>query len=270
MENINESINSKLSQIEKENEIKIILAVESGSRAWGMNSANSDHDIRFIYVHNRDWYVSLFDKSDNIQIKPDNIYDIHGWDIKKFLLLMMKSNTSSFEWLSSPISYIRDNVIIDELISISKNYFKPSTVCWNYYGLANSTLDTLRKIPYNPIKDYLYILRAFSNINYIDKYSVMPPMSFKTCLFSIDIPDDIRKIILYLINSRLTQSDVKTITSKRKLDILDKYIEEQMTIWDDKLDNMTYKKTSNDYKNELDNLFRKIINLSWEAKTNND
>jgi hypothetical protein len=95
----------KLIEIEKNNDVKVIYACESGSRAWGFASEDSDYDVRFIYVHSKDWYLTIADKRDVIEIPFDGDLDINGWDIRKSLKLLRKSNSPLLEWLSSPIKY---------------------------------------------------------------------------------------------------------------------------------------------------------------------
>ena len=52
-------IQEKLHEIEKRENCRILLAVESGSRAWGFASPDSDYDVRFIYVRDKESYHNL-------------------------------------------------------------------------------------------------------------------------------------------------------------------------------------------------------------------
>ncbi|WP_051533483.1 DNA polymerase beta superfamily protein [Anaerovibrio sp. RM50] len=101
VQDIQNNIMLKLQEIEKENGVKIILAVESGSRAWKMTSRDSDFDVRFIYVRPEKDYLRLDNIKDIIDWQLDEVYDINGWDVKKFLQHLFKSNAVVFEWLSS-------------------------------------------------------------------------------------------------------------------------------------------------------------------------
>lgn len=96
MSDIKAKIMQKLSETEAHYNVKIPLAIESGSRGWGFASPDSDYDCRFVYVHERDWYLSVLDKSDIIEYAADPIYDVNGWDIKKVLQHIMKSNAVMF------------------------------------------------------------------------------------------------------------------------------------------------------------------------------
>ena len=98
-----ELILSKLEEIEKQYDVHILLAVESGSRAWGFESPDSDYDVRFIYVRKQSDYLKLEGIRDVIELPIDDTLDINGWDITKTLRLLYKSNPTLFEWFSSPI-----------------------------------------------------------------------------------------------------------------------------------------------------------------------
>ena len=102
-----EEILRRLDQIEREDDVRIVYACESGSRAWGFESTDSDWDVRFIYVHPRDWYLSIDvgEKRDVIERPINDELDISGWDLRKALKLLRKSNPPLLEWLSSPIVY---------------------------------------------------------------------------------------------------------------------------------------------------------------------
>jgi len=98
-------IQKKLLQIEKEHSVKILYAVESGSRAWGFESTDSDYDVRFIYANPKNWYLNILPKRDVIEYPINDEFDYSGWDLRKALFLLNKSNPVLFEWLKSPIVY---------------------------------------------------------------------------------------------------------------------------------------------------------------------
>ncbi|HAN77121.1 MAG TPA: hypothetical protein DCQ31_04775 [Bacteroidales bacterium] len=78
-------INSYLTEIEVANDIEILLACETGSRAWGFPSPDSDYDVRLIYKHKTDWYLSLTEPKDSIELMlDDNLIDISGWELRRF------------------------------------------------------------------------------------------------------------------------------------------------------------------------------------------
>ena len=98
-------IQTQLRRIEEEENIKILLAVESGSRAWGFASPDSDYDVRFIYIRRMEDYLKLEKVRDVIELPMDDVLDMNGWDLQKTLRLLYKSNPTLFEWFSSPIVY---------------------------------------------------------------------------------------------------------------------------------------------------------------------
>jgi len=94
-----EKIKANLKQIEKEKQVEIVFAVESGSRAWGFASPDSDYDIRFIYKHDLEYYLSLWEKTDVIEFMTEDDLDGSGWDLRKTVKLLAKSNAPLLEWV---------------------------------------------------------------------------------------------------------------------------------------------------------------------------
>ena len=103
MRNIEEVIQEKLREIELRENVKVLYAVESGSRAWGVASPDSDYDVRFIYVRNQKDYLRLDEVRDVIEWQLDEVLDINGWDLKKALCHFHKGNATLFEWCCSVI-----------------------------------------------------------------------------------------------------------------------------------------------------------------------
>lgn len=118
---------NKLDDIERKENVKIIYAVESGSRAWGFDSQDSDYDVRFIYVRPLNDYLSLEDIKDTIDYELNDVFDINGWDLKKALKLLYKSNPTLYEWKASPIVYGLLNINLPHLLN--------SINCYSYYQI---------------------------------------------------------------------------------------------------------------------------------------
>lgn len=139
-----QEIINKLNEIEKKEDVKIIYAVESGSRAWGFESIDSDYDVRFIYVRDKNEYLCLEEKSDVIQLPIDDMFDISGWDIKKALKLLYKSNPSLLEWFASPIVYkeTKEASYIREVIPL---YFSQKKLYCHYQRMAKTSLKYMNK-----------------------------------------------------------------------------------------------------------------------------
>jgi len=98
-------IQAELDKVERDNNVRVILAVESGSRAWGFPSLDSDYDVRILYAHPRSTYLSVFPAPEVINHALDAVFDVNGWDLRKAMRLMAGSNPTVMEWLTSPIRY---------------------------------------------------------------------------------------------------------------------------------------------------------------------
>jgi len=126
-----EIIAAKIAELEKSEDVRVIHAVESGSRAWGFASPDSDYDVRFIYVHPKDFYLKLEKTKDVIEWQLDETLDISGWDLQKALRLLHVSNPTLFEWNNSPIVY----KTTDEWAKISaeiNDYFSVKSGLYHY------------------------------------------------------------------------------------------------------------------------------------------
>ena len=181
MRDIQKEIQDNLNQIEEQYDVQILLAVESGSRAWGFASADSDYDVRFIYVHRPEEYLRIDPMKDVIEWQLDEVLDINGWDLRKALLAFAKGNPNIMEWANSPIIY-RKSKHWDALREAAMHYFSEKSALCHYYGTANSTLkghltgDSIR------YKKYFYALRPLLCCRWIEKYHTAPPMEFAKLL----------------------------------------------------------------------------------------
>jgi predicted nucleotidyltransferase len=115
----------ELSRIESQHGVRILLGVESGSRAWGFASPDSDYDVRFIYVHEEAWYLSVFERRDVIEEMLPERLDINGWDLRKTLRLFSKCNLALNEWLGSPITYSEIPGFRNRLLQLIADHFNP-------------------------------------------------------------------------------------------------------------------------------------------------
>ena len=140
IENI--AISAHLRCIEEEHEVKILLAVESGSRAWGFESSNSDWDVRFIYVHNPEWYFKVEEQRDVIEHMYDDDVDLVGWELRKALRLFRRSNPSLLEWFNSPIVYYVNEHFAKRIHEVEEEYFNlPKGRCFSKYSSNSRILE---------------------------------------------------------------------------------------------------------------------------------
>jgi predicted nucleotidyltransferase len=185
-----------LKRIEIDYGVKIILACESGSRAWGFPSKDSDYDVRFIYVHPRDWYLPIHGKRDVIELPIDAELDINGWDIRKSLRLLRKSNSPLLEWLSSPIVYKNVEAAIFPFFELSKRAFLPESSCHHYLSMARSNILKFQNGQDVKIKTYLYAARTILCCKWIIKRMNQPPMQLQDLLKKCLPTGKIRKFMI--------------------------------------------------------------------------
>lgn len=223
---MNSEILLLLDKIEKENDIKILYAVESGSRGWGFASKDSDYDVRFIYIHPVDWYLSIDEGEDFIELPINNSLDINGWDIKKALKLLKKSNPPLLEWLTSPIVYIEKYSTAQKLRDVSSAFFSSIPSLYHYLHLAKRTFDEIFHSEQSKVKKYFYVLRPIFACMWIETYNTMPPMEFGKLLSAQALKPEIRNEINKLLEIKTSGEEVDKIAKNPELiDFLSSKIE---------------------------------------------
>ena len=230
--NMNNAIHHELTNIENDNKVKILYAVESGSRGWGFASKDSDYDVRFIYVHPIDWYLNVFQGNDIIEIPVDEVLDINGWDLRKALQLMYKSNPPLLEWLSSPIIYKEEQRFISDLRSIAEEYFAPVPVIYHYINLAKKSFQGMEDAEFIKIKKLFYVIRPIVACMWVEAYNCVPPMNLQAMMVKLDINKGIEKTIEELVIFKADCVEADTIKLpvelieflKGKLEYYDSYV----------------------------------------------
>ncbi len=218
-------INEELKKIEKENNVKIIYAVESGSRAWGFASPDSDYDVRFIYKRKKDDYLKLEKTRDVIELPIDNVLDINGWDLDKTLRLLYKSNPTLFEWLSSPIVY-KNTDSAEKLKEISKKYFYSKPSLHHYLSMAKNNYCEYLRGDMVKAKKYFYVIRPILACRWILDNGIAPPMLFSE-LAEAELPSDLKPNIDYLLEIKMNNPELKLIPRIQTVnDFIEKSIEE--------------------------------------------
>lgn len=209
----------KLKAIERENGFRMLYAVESGSRAWGFASEDSDYDIRFIYVWPRDEYLSIFDPPNMFDYGVDDEdLDITGWDLRKALPLFRKANGSLMEWLFSPIVYYSEDAAMDEWRSLVPEFFVPRSSAAHYLGLSRKMSGGIEEKESVPAKKYLYALRAVLAAQYICEKREPTPVLFAELRSRLDLPAEIEKEIDSMISEKATGNESDLIPRVRVLD----------------------------------------------------
>ncbi|WP_435626276.1 nucleotidyltransferase domain-containing protein [Candidatus Ferrigenium straubiae] len=167
-----------LSRIESEHDVRILYACESGSRGWGFASSDSDWDVRFIYCHTRDWYLSIEEGRDVIELPIDDLLDVNGWDLRKSLRLMKKSNPVLLEWLSSPIVYREDRAAVSGLRALAQEFYQPAACLHHYLHMAKGNFREYLQGETVWLKKYFYVLRPVMACLWIERGMGVVPMAF--------------------------------------------------------------------------------------------
>jgi len=183
---VKQKIIEHLNQLEKEEGIKILLAAESGSRAWGCPSPDSDYDVRVIYKRSKSDYLDIDDKSDTINYFHGKLLDINAWDIKKTLKLIRKSNATPFEWAQSPIKYKEADDFSSTILNLSRYYFQPRLTVNHYKGIAKNSYVNNDLPGEIKLKKLFYVLRPLMAAKWIIKKNEIPPMDLSNLISIID------------------------------------------------------------------------------------
>jgi predicted nucleotidyltransferase len=178
----------RMRRAESEHGVRILLAVESGSRAWGFESPNSDYDARFIYAHPREWYLSvgLEEQRDVIEYEIVDDIDLNGWDVRKALRLFWKSNPAFVEWIQSPIIYRQHGGFADRVRELLPRVYSCEHGVHHYRSMAKTNYRGYLRADRVPLKKYFYVLRPLLSVHWLERYGVAAPIEFEKLLHLIE------------------------------------------------------------------------------------
>lgn len=202
LENIRAEILRRIHAAEVEHGVRVLLAVESGSRAWGFESQNSDYDVRFIYCHPTNYYLSigLEEQRDVIEYPITDEIDMNGWDIRKALRLFWKSNPVFLEWIQSPIIYIQSGHFSSRVQALVPSVFSLERSFHHYRNMAMTNYRETLRGDLVPIKKYFYVLRPLLAVRWLERYGTAVPIEFQKLLHLIetnpDLKNDINNLLL--------------------------------------------------------------------------
>lgn len=224
-----EKIKNKLKQIEKDNDIKILFAIENGSRSWQMASKDSDYDVRFVFFRKPESYISLNTQNDVINIAYDenlnvcdvqgSLIDVSGFDIFKYLKLLLSSNPTTLEWLNSSIVYYGNNGL--SLREYMNNNFNQERLFKHYFSLFRKNYHEFiqmgKKVTY---KKYLYSMRGLLNAIYVYEFDKIPPLSLKDTVEQLKniVPEKVYKTIQNVIEIKSQGLERDTILRIKEFD----------------------------------------------------
>lgn len=206
---IREEILRRLRAAEQEHGVTILHAIESGSRAWGFASPDSDYDVRFIYAHPREWYLS-FDierRRDVIEYPITDAIDCGGWDIRKALYLFTRTNGALLEWLNSPIVYLQNGTFAEKLRALAPKRINYIALCYHYSHMARGNAREYLFKDKARLKKYFYVLRPLLAIRYIEAGLGVPPVEFERLVEAV-APDSIRPGIVSLLELKRNTSEL--------------------------------------------------------------
>lgn len=199
---IRAEIGKSLSLIEREHRVRILFACESGSRGWGFASPDSDYDVRFIYVHPLDWYLTVFPHRDVIELPVNEIYDVSGWDLRKALGLLRKGNATLVEWLSSPVVYRADQAFLKAIWQAVKEVDRPDRAFYHYLHMAKKNYREHLRGERVRLKKYLYVLRPLFACLWIEQHLGPVPMRFQELVDKIVTDTVLKNAISDLIAAK--------------------------------------------------------------------
>ncbi|KQO64412.1 nucleotidyltransferase [Curtobacterium sp. Leaf261] len=183
------AIDQRLDGVERDHDVVIPWAIESGSRAWGFPSPDSDYDCRFFFLRRPSDYAALWPPRDVIETPLDAVFDVNGWDLAKTLRLLVGGNATVVEWLRSPIVYRGDPAFRDELLALADAVADPAKIGRHYLHVARA--QRLQAAPGAPLKRFFYVLRPAAALRWmrVHEGSAVPPMDLATLLHEAQVDD---------------------------------------------------------------------------------
>lgn len=206
---IRHEIEATLARIEGEHAVRILFACESGSRGWGFASPDSDYDVRFIYAHQPDWYLTVFPGRDVIELPVNEVYDVSGWDLRKALGLLRNGNATLVEWLSSPVVYRADPVFLNAVRAAALEVDRPERAFHHYLHMASKNYREHLQGDIVRLKKYLYVLRPLLACLWIEQQRGPVPMRFQDMVDAIVTDENVKTAIeeLLVIKRRASEAE---------------------------------------------------------------
>jgi uncharacterized protein len=247
-------IKNKLKQIEEQYKVKILYACETGSRAWGFPSPDSDYDVRIIYINEPDWYLSLSEGKDTIELMAnDGDLDITGWDIRKCLRLLWKSNGALLERIQSPIVYLEKDGIVEAFREHAAKCFSPIATLYHYLGMAKTSFADVDELETIKLKKLFYSLRATLACKWILEKDSIPPIVFITMVDELNFDEGLKQKIRALIELKSGKNE--SYMHSKEYD-LNRFIIEQLQIAEEKGKEL---KGTKDKEVDLDTFFKSVL-----------
>jgi uncharacterized protein len=264
-----EQIIDVINQIEIDHDVKILFACESGSRVWGFPSKDSDYDVRFIYVHKPDWYLSIDQKRDVIEVPAgdsistpiDPLLDMSGWELTKALRLFRKSNPPLLEWIQSTIVYYQSYSTIDQMKELEQKIFSPVSCMHHYLSMAKGNFRDYVQGEEVRIKKYLNVLRPLLAAKWIEKYDSIPPIEFQELVEDLVPGGEWKDSIETLLKRKRAGEEIYL---EPRIDTTNEHLQKEIEHLEAYVKSL--KKEIPDSTAELDMLFRKALREVWDEE----
>jgi len=218
-------IEAELVRVEAERGVRILLAVESGSRAWGFPSADSDYDVRFLYAATLDDYLSLSACRDVIEAPIAGDLDVNGWDLRKALGLALRSNAVIVEWLSSPVRYRDTPQVTGPLRDIVLAAAQLPALEYHYDRMARRAFADVVDAAKPRLKRYFYALRPALALGWLRTRRSPPPMDLPSLLAGVGLPKPLADTVGELVARKATAREHETV---ERVAAVDAYLREAL------------------------------------------
>lgn len=196
---VRQRVMQALDDIEARHDVRVLFACESGSRGWGFASPDSDYDVRFVYVHRLPWYLSVTAQRDVIELPISDELDVCGWELRKALQLLRKSNPTLLEWLDSPVVYRENQAAAARMRALAPDFFSQLSVRYHYLAMARKNFRGYLQGESVRLKKYLYVLRPLLAVRWIDSGLGLPPMRFaelaEATVSDLPLLDEINRLL---------------------------------------------------------------------------
>jgi len=217
-----QQIQRELAALEREERVAILLAVESGSRAWGFPSQDSDYDVRFIYCHRPEVYLSIVDHRDVIERPLHDEIDLCGWDIRKALRLFRKSNPPLLEWLQCPIVYHKRSTLCERLMQLLPETYSPKASFHHYLHMAEGNYREYLRGDTVWLKKYFYVLRPILAMKWIEQGHGPVSIEFRAMLDRVLPEGEVRAVIDQLLQEKLQGNE---LSMGPRIDTISSFVE---------------------------------------------
>jgi len=245
-------VEAELERIERQKGVGIVYACESGSRAWGFESSDSDYDVRFIYVRPTEWYLRVVPGGDVIETPSDGLLDVSGWDLRKALQLLRKSNPPLLEWFQSPIVYRERRGVVRRIRDLMPHYYQPAACHYHPLHLAQGNYRDYLRGDTVGLKKYFYVLRPVLACLWIERGYGVVPIEFQVLVERVLDEGDVKTAVQDLIRRKRAGEE---LDRGPRIAVISTFLAREL----DRLSGLQAPPTARPSSAELDQAFRECL-----------